>query len=80
MMYLNQQSEGAEWNAKLLTDMLNKAGYYNQLETAKWLRLQGAEWPDNADPTGRVRLLVRGEFQEGDALQWARAEGCTTTL
>jgi hypothetical protein len=80
MMYLKQQSEGAEWNAELLTDMLNKAGCYNQLEAAKWLRQQGAEWPNNADPTGGVRLLVRGEFWEGDTLQWARAEGCTTTL
>ena len=72
MTYLQQQSEGTEWNAALLTDMLNNAGCWAQLEAAKWLRQQGAEWPDRVC-TGRRKWT-------GDTLQWARAEGYTSTL
>jgi hypothetical protein len=76
LLYLQQQSDGTYWN-ELLTDMLNKAGCNNQLEAAKWLRQQGAEWPDNADPLGQWGMPLAVDNWCGDTLAWARAEGCT---
>jgi hypothetical protein len=72
MMYLQQQSDATEWNAALLTDMLNAAGAYKKLAAAQWLRQQGAEWPP--------MLRLHSRSWSGDVLQWARAEGCASPV
>jgi hypothetical protein len=68
MLYLQQQ--GVVFNAEMLRDMLNAAGAHNELAAAQWLRQRGAAWPavlyDDMMPWS------------GDALLWARAEGCTS--
>jgi hypothetical protein len=66
MMFLQQI--GLMSTPALLTEMLNSAGAYNTLAAAQWLRQQGAEWP----PV----LSAHGTVWSGDALAWARAEGC----
>jgi hypothetical protein len=57
-------------SASMLTEMLNVAALGSKLAAAKWLRAQGAEWP--------------AEFGlrpwDGEVLEWARAEGCTTLI
>jgi hypothetical protein len=69
MMYLQQ--EGLMDSPEVLTRMLNRAGEYNHLAAAQWLRQQGAEWPDEfGNPwTGYW-------FEE--VLDWARAVGRTS--
>jgi hypothetical protein len=57
-------------SAEQLTEMLNAAGSGTHLAAAQWLRQQGAEWPAVLEHWGRVC--------SGDALQWARDEGCTS--
>jgi hypothetical protein len=64
--------------AAQLTNMLNAAGSYDQLETAQWLRQQGAQWPavlTNTDPY--YQPPVRHLWQE-KAFKWAREQGCTS--
>eukprot|EP00953_Heterococcus_sp_UTEX-ZZ885_P016488 9271-Heterococcus_DN1.PRE.3 len=56
-------------SAAQFTDLLRTAGVY-QLVIAQWLRQQGAEWP--------TQLRSHGRPWSTDALQWARAEGCTS--
>jgi hypothetical protein len=65
---------GIESSPELLTAMLNSAGGYDQLTAARWLRQRGAEWP--------AMLLINGGYDvwTGEALQWARAEGCTSVV
>jgi hypothetical protein len=60
-----------QFSVPWLTSLVNCAGHYNQLATAKWLREQGAEWSDAL--RWPWRRPWRGEF-----LKWARAQGCTT--
>eukprot|EP00953_Heterococcus_sp_UTEX-ZZ885_P040980 20934-Heterococcus_DN1.PRE.2 len=50
----------------LLSEMLAVAA-----SSSKWLRQRGAEWPD---------MLWHGNRWDGEVLQWARAEGCTSLL
>jgi hypothetical protein len=54
----------------MLTDMLSKAGAFEGLAAAQWLKEQGAEWPTE---------FVHGQWY-GAVLAWARAEGCTTPV
>jgi hypothetical protein len=70
IVYLQQQlQQGTEF--VLLQQMLKYAGAYNKLAAARWLRQQGAEWP--------AKLLTSGGVSwTGEALVWARAEGCTS--
>jgi hypothetical protein len=67
MEYLLQQ--GVVPTAAQLTDMLNAAGAHSHMHAAQWLRQQGAEWPT---------VLRFGMYHTwyGEALAWARAEGC----
>ena len=51
------------------TAMLQSAGAHSKLAAAQWLRKQGAQWP--------ARLISWGTPWQGEALAWARAEGCT---
>jgi hypothetical protein len=74
--------QGEVLSAALLTDALNLAAEYNQLQTAQWLRERGAAWP---------AVLGYVQFDEeagrdlrhrwsGAVIAWARAEGCTSPL
>jgi hypothetical protein len=68
--YLVEQGEVLD--AKLMTKALNLAGACNKLLAAQWLRQRGAQWP---------AVLKHGAQQwSGDALAWARAEGCTSPV
>ena len=68
MTYLQEQ--GVLSTAAVLVEMLNVAGAYNNIAAADWLRQQGAEWP--------AVLHYGRQPWSGDALLWARAEGCTS--
>jgi Ankyrin repeats (3 copies) len=65
------QQQGLLTSIPLLTDMLDIAARNNKLAAAKWLRDQGAEWPDAFD---------RWRPWSDEVLAWARTEGCTTSL
>jgi hypothetical protein len=70
-----EQDEEQVW----LGMLLNAAGGNDKLEAAKWLRQQGAEWPNVLRFT--IQYDEGGEKVykwEHNALQWARAEGCTS--
>jgi hypothetical protein len=75
--YLQQQQQqqvtptAATHTAELQTMLLRIAGAYSKLAVVKWLRQQGAEWPT---------LLHWLQPWSGDALAWARAEGCTSPI
>jgi hypothetical protein len=45
LSYLQQQ--GFQADADLLTRMLDKAACYDKLPAAKWLKDQGAAWPES---------------------------------
>eukprot|EP00953_Heterococcus_sp_UTEX-ZZ885_P031168 16384-Heterococcus_DN1.PRE.1 len=64
LIYLQQQ--GFMISASTLADMLDSAGGWQQLAAARWLRAQGAQWPS----------LLAFSLWRGEALAWARAEGC----
>jgi hypothetical protein len=70
MTYILQQEAAAEY---VLSAMLNAAGANGNLAAAQWLRqARGAEWP--------LVLCFSGKSWSGDTLEWARAEGCDSTL
>jgi hypothetical protein len=70
--YLQQLPDQPVWTPVQLTALLDLAGLNQQVAVAKWLRQQGAEWPE---VLGRV-----GRKWQGKALLWARREGCTSEL
>jgi hypothetical protein len=55
---------------RALTTMLNIAGCNGQLDAAKWLRQQGAEWPES--------LFYGLKEWSGATLEWARKARCTS--
>jgi hypothetical protein len=61
------------WSTAVLTQLLLEAAVSDNLTTAKWLRAQGAEWPQSF-------LITRdAELQQAAGLrfmQWALANGC----
>jgi hypothetical protein len=71
------QHEGVVFSANKLQQLLNVAGAFNSLTTAKWLRQQGADWP-------AVLQAYGGYFEDdewsGNVLTWARSEGCDSPL
>jgi hypothetical protein len=70
--YLLQLPDQPVWTPEQLTALLNLAGLNQHLAVAKWLRQQGAEWPEVLGNTTRK--------WKGKTLQWARREGCTSEL
>jgi hypothetical protein len=58
-----------------LTQMLAAAGANGKLAAAQWLRAQGAGWPDVLQFTA----LEQQQWQ-GDVLEWARDQGCTSPV
>jgi hypothetical protein len=70
MLYLQEQ--GIVFDADMLVEMLNIAGAYNNLAAAKWLRQQGAEWPEV--------LCYRDQRWPVAMLDWAGPAGCRSQL
>jgi hypothetical protein len=66
------RTEPAAATAAQLTGMLNAAGAHSGPATAKWLRQLGAGWP--------TELRYDGCPWRDDVLQWARDEGCTSSI
>jgi hypothetical protein len=62
------QQRGLLNSTATLTAMLNMAALNQKLGAAVWLQEQGADWP----------VTFRYHPWSGEALAWARAEGCTT--
>jgi Ankyrin repeats (3 copies) len=67
LSYLQQQ--GLLTSAALLTVMLDLAAVFGKLDAAKWLRAQGAQWPEE------FRYYLSAEV-----MTWAIAEGCTSFM
>jgi hypothetical protein len=66
------QQQGLLTTAADLTVALNTAGAHCKLEAVKWLREQGAQWPD--------KLKYNSKYWRGATLAWARQQGCTAPL
>jgi hypothetical protein len=71
LTYMREQ--GAQWSAADLTQLLHSAAHWNCLYIAKWLRQQGAAWPDHLGSDGCDEWGSR-------ATAWARRLGCTAPL
>jgi hypothetical protein len=72
LQYLLQLPDQPQSSTAQLTAQLNGAAVNEQLAAAKWLRQQGAEWPE---------VLVKDGIKwRGELLQWARRAGCTSAL
>eukprot|EP00953_Heterococcus_sp_UTEX-ZZ885_P028202 15048-Heterococcus_DN1.PRE.4 len=78
LQYMQQQQ--IVWTAAELSELLNAAGAYEHLDVAKWLRQQGAQWPDALQHACRALLGIHLKHWKGETLVWARAEGCTSVL
>jgi hypothetical protein len=68
------REHGAQWSAADLTQLLHSAAHRDCLYVAKWLRQQGAEWPDQL--LGSDGCAEWGPF----TVAWARRLGCTAPL
>eukprot|EP00953_Heterococcus_sp_UTEX-ZZ885_P016162 9107-Heterococcus_DN1.PRE.2 len=66
------------FTAAQLTSMLNAAGRFIELETAQWLREQGAEWPAVLVYSERFGARSIVKVWPAEALTWAREQGCTS--
>eukprot|EP00953_Heterococcus_sp_UTEX-ZZ885_P015932 8975-Heterococcus_DN1.PRE.1 len=63
------KSKGVHWTTAELTDMLQEVGTKGSLETAKWLRNEGADWPS---------ILKYGDMNwVEDIINWAKEAGCS---
>eukprot|EP00953_Heterococcus_sp_UTEX-ZZ885_P028200 15048-Heterococcus_DN1.PRE.2 len=78
LQYMQQQQ--IVWTAAELSELLNAAGAYEHLDTAKWLRQQGAEWPVELKHTFTPLHRTVLTHWKGKTLAWARSEGCTSVL
>jgi hypothetical protein len=61
------QQQGIVTSTAMLTDMLGHAALNNKLAAAKWLREQGAEWPNSIE--------YGWSPWSSEVLDWAVAEG-----
>jgi hypothetical protein len=62
--------QGVQADAAKLTELLNDAGSRDLLESAKWMRHKGAQWPEKLGRSFSTSWC-------DTAVAWARAEGCT---
>eukprot|EP00953_Heterococcus_sp_UTEX-ZZ885_P010059 5878-Heterococcus_DN1.PRE.2 len=73
-----QQEIGLDAAARtaFLAVMLRAAGANGKLAAAQWLRAQGAAWP------ARLQYTFNHKQQQwsGAVLEWARSEGCTSSV
>jgi hypothetical protein len=72
LAYFTEQAEVIQ--AEQMTYALNTAGASGRLQTAKWLRQHGAQWPNVLG----VRDDASAQHWSAELLRWARAEGCTS--
>jgi hypothetical protein len=63
------------WPAVKLTTLMNCAAVYNELDTAKWCREQGAVWPDSFFEMDDETLSC--DCWSARCVQWATANGST---
>jgi hypothetical protein len=70
------EQESIVLTAAHLTSMLNAAGSYDQLETAHWLRQQGAQWPAVLTYYDTYWAPPLRRLWQALALKWARDQGC----
>jgi hypothetical protein len=61
-----------------LSDALRLADHFRHVATAKWLRQQGAPWPDVLGVP--CRKCEGADPWSPDLIEWARSEGCTSPL
>jgi hypothetical protein len=66
--------------AAQLTNMLNAAGRNGELETAKWLRLQGAQWPTVLMYNSHLDQHAHAWSWRSETVAWAREQGCTSSI
>jgi hypothetical protein len=67
LQFLHDHSEQS-WSAPELRYLLWAAGSGGRLDNCKWLRQQGAPWPQYLDPWAQ------------NCIDWAREEGCDAPL
>eukprot|EP00953_Heterococcus_sp_UTEX-ZZ885_P002161 1680-Heterococcus_DN1.PRE.7 len=64
-----------------LKQLLHAAGAFGSLEACKWLRNNGASWPDVHALYWPPNHCPRDAlYWSEDTLEWAKAEGCTSLL
>jgi hypothetical protein len=63
LQFLAESPAAQRWSADLVTEMLQAAGAFGKLDTAKWLRSEHcAQWP--------AALQHSSRKWKGDCLQW----------
>jgi hypothetical protein len=63
LQFIASSPAAQQWNDALLTELLQAAGAYGKLDTAKWLRSEhNAQWP--------AALQHSGRKWKGECLQW----------
>jgi hypothetical protein len=70
------EQDNLVFTAGQLTSMLNAAGSHDQLETAQWLRDQGAQWPGFLTYSDTYWVPPLRRLWQALALKWARDQGC----
>eukprot|EP00953_Heterococcus_sp_UTEX-ZZ885_P020286 11358-Heterococcus_DN1.PRE.2 len=73
------EQDSLVFTAAQLTNMLNAAGCNGELETAKWLRQQGAQWPAVLVYNDHYPPHSHAWPWRGETLSWAREQGCTSS-
>jgi hypothetical protein len=73
------EQDSLVFTAAQLTKMLNAAGCHEQLETAQWLRQQGAQWPAVLLYNDHVAEHSHAWPWHGGTLKWAREQGCASS-
>eukprot|EP00953_Heterococcus_sp_UTEX-ZZ885_P029602 15703-Heterococcus_DN1.PRE.2 len=68
LQFLHSSADVPEWPAHMLTGLLQAAGGAGRIDNCRWLRQQGADWPDTL--TWQLQLWPAG------SIEWAREEGC----
>jgi hypothetical protein len=68
LQFLHSSADVPEWPAHMLTGLLQAAGGAGCIDNCRWLRQQGADWPDTL--TWQLQPWPAG------SIEWAREEGC----
>jgi hypothetical protein len=70
-----QQSSERPWTAAEMSEMLDEAGSHDKMQTAKWLRERGAEWPSSFySYDNSMECMISWSVE---TVKWALSEGCT---
>jgi hypothetical protein len=68
LQFLHISANVPEWPAHLLTFLLQAAGAADRIDNCRWLRQQGADWPDT--------FTWQLQPWPASSIEWAREEGC----